>query len=154
MPSARYINRRVHLADLVDDVPVHADFPVEIVPGVLPCGLAEFEPGDEQAVGVGGHAIEIADAELVVLRARAGDATDEAVRLGVLVDARHITAAAAPEPSVSDANSANTSIGSFAVALEASDGGLLGVAAALAVDDERVVDRCRRRSPRRRSACR
>ncbi len=76
----------MHLADLVDDVPVHADLPVEVVPGVLPGRLAEIETGDQQAVRVGGHPFEVADAQLVVLSGRSGDTTDEAVRLGMLVE--------------------------------------------------------------------
>ena len=75
MPSRSQMQVGVDLADLVDDVPVHADFPVEVVAGVLPGRFGEVEPGDQQAVRVGLHPIEVADAQLVVLRSTASDAT-------------------------------------------------------------------------------
>ena len=57
----------VALADLMHDVMVHPNFPVEIVATVLPRSFGEIKPSDHQAMGVCAHTIEITDAKLVVL---------------------------------------------------------------------------------------
>ena len=129
----------VDLADLVDDVPVHADFPVEVVAGVLPGCFGEVEPGDQQAVRVGLHAIEVADAQLVVLRSRTGHAADEAVGVGVLVhpadDRRCGTRTERQRRELGE------HVGGFGRRpLETGDRGLLREAAAFTVDDQGVVD--------------
>ena len=108
--------------------------------GVLPGGLGEVEAGHEQAMGVGGHAVEVADAQFVVLRARPCDAADEPVSFGMFVEAaQHGRRSTGSEGERSELGEHVGGLG--AGLLEPFDRGLLGVAAALAVDDQRVVDR-------------
>src|SRR5699024_5906126 len=76
---------RVHIGDLVHDVAVHLPpVPAGLV-GFLPRGDDEFHAAGEQALGVGEHAVVVADAQFVVLGGRSGDPAEDAVTFRVLV---------------------------------------------------------------------
>src|SRR5699024_12680508 len=71
--------------DLVHDVAVHLPpVPAGLV-GFLPGGDDEFHAAGEQALGVGEHAVVVADAQFVVLGRRPGDSAEDAGTFRVLV---------------------------------------------------------------------
>ena len=128
----------VGIAHLVRDVAVHRG-PVPLRLGLVPGVDHELQAAVEQALGVGGHAVDAAHAQFMVLGAGAHHAAENPVRPWVLVrraeDGR-------------SGSGAEGECGELAVEvlagrlgpLQPGQGGLLRCLGILAVDDQRVLD--------------
>ena len=77
--------------------------PVEGAERLLPGLRGELEAGEQQALGVGAHLVDLAGAQVRVLGAGAAQTAEVAVP-SLSEPARDSTIATAPEPSVSVAN--------------------------------------------------
>ena len=128
--------------DLVDDVAVHRSAQSTLGRASRPRRRRRASrPASSRPLRVGAHAVEVADAQLVVLGAGPRDATDDAVRPRGAASARPSTIAAAPEPSVRVANSSKNVVArSRPVRRAASIVASCIVRRVLAVDDQGVVD--------------
>ena len=122
----------------MEDVAVAAA-PSVLGTGVLPGELGEFDTGVEQSAGVGGHALERADAQLVV----AGGGVEEAAHQPVA--ARVVGVATDDGGGGARAQGEGGEVGddvveALAVIVELGDRVVVDLAGALAVDDHGVVD--------------
>src|SRR5690606_29474801 len=99
----------------------------------------ERQPAVEQALGVGEHPVEAADAQLVVLGAGAGDAADDAVAAGVEVGAAD-DGGRGPAAEGEGGELPAVVLAGRLRAGEPAQRRLLGAAGVLAVDDDGVVD--------------